>query len=452
MSLSREEVEKKRGYRQVVVKFREGGHLTLIDGQLKAPHLTFDAFYEVLKSIKYLRLGQFLSNDEKTRSLILSLQEKAKKIDESIEGFDLFIYVDLPIEGDYNEFLTKLRKIKEIDYAYLGAIPAPPIIPINPFQGAGFPGWMAVNANHAWGLGISGKGVNVCDAEYGFRVNHPDLPNIQVVRNMLTPPSDTDHGTSVLGILFAIHNGIGCDGICPNSGKYFSSEDFTDPSHIGNLTNRTDAIQTAVKFLSPGDVLLLEMQSYGTISNKMVPVENEPACFNLMQIYTTTGTVIIEPAGNDLDKNPTGSKIERPWSSPRNRFKDSGAIMVGACVYPGDVASPPNSKLDTSNYGSRVDCHAWGENIFTTSSRGNGYTQGFGMTSGASAIIAGAAACLQEAWKKKNNTPLSSTEMRKIFRDPNNGTHQTSTIKYPDLNYRIGPLPNLKTIFTNYSL
>jgi len=55
-----------------------------------------------------------------------------------------------------------------------------------------------------------------------------------------------------------------------------------------------------------------------------------------------------------------------------------------------------------SNYGSRVDCYAWGEGVFTTTSDTNGqapatnlYRDDFGNTSAATAIIAGVALSVQ---------------------------------------------------------
>ncbi|MGH9802642.1 MAG: S8 family serine peptidase, partial [Blastocatellia bacterium] len=66
---------------------------------------------------------------------------------------------------------------------------------------------------------------------------------------------------------------------------------------------------------------------------------------------------------------------------PNPDFKESGAIMVGAV---GQNMQP------RSNYGSRVNCFALGEDVFSTNVLG-GYTHRFNGTSSASAIVAGVA-------------------------------------------------------------
>jgi hypothetical protein len=71
--------------------------------------------------------------------------------------------------------------------------------------------------------------------------------------------------------------------------------------------------------------------------------------------------------------------------------------MVGAAS-----SAAPHQRLSFSNYGSRIDCYAWGQNIDTcgdgwTGNATNTYTPSFGGTSGASPIVAGAA-LLMQAW------------------------------------------------------
>jgi subtilisin family serine protease len=68
-----------------------------------------------------------------------------------------------------------------------------------------------------------------------------------------------------------------------------------------------------------------------------------------------------------------------------------GAIMVGA-----SRSTVPRTKTVWSNYGSRVDVHAWGENITTSRCVDDGVGNGvddyeqFSGTSGASPIVIGA--------------------------------------------------------------
>ena len=39
-------------------------------------------------------------------------------------------------------------------------------------------------------------------------------------------------------------------------------------------------------------------------------------------------------------------------------FRDSGAIMVGAALSP-----LPHDRANFSNFGTRIDCYGWGENV-----------------------------------------------------------------------------------------
>ena len=61
--------------------------------------------------------------------------------------------------------------------------------------------------------------------------------------------------------------------------------------------------------------------------------------------------------------------------------------MVGAAI-----TAAPHRRLSFSNYGSRIDCYAWGQNVYLRRRLGgdatNTYTASFGGTSGASPIVA----------------------------------------------------------------
>jgi hypothetical protein len=108
------------------------------------------------------------------------------------------------------------------------------------------------------------------------------------------------------------------------------------------------------------------------------------------------------------------------------------------------------SDAEYTNYGSRIDCYAWGENIVTLSYDGTdkfqSYTQGFGMTSGASAIIAGAALALQGIAAAKDYR-LSPSQMRSLLSD--DGTLNSGGLGTPSVNPsvdKIGVMPNLQAI------
>jgi len=115
-------------------------------------------------------------------------------------------------------------------------------------------------------------------------------------------------------------------------------------------------------------------------------------------------------------------------------------------------ASTPHDRLPESNFGSRLDCYGWGENVV---SAGYGdlnlsqvdnttYTGAFGGTSGASAIIAGAALLVQGLLLKAEKPLLSPAQMRSILSDPATGTPQGATVLG-----HIGVMPDLRQIIQN---
>ncbi len=148
-----------------------------------------------------------------------------------------------------------------------------------------------------------------------------------------------------------------------------------------------------------------------------VPAEVDPLVFDLIKAATSMGITVVEPAGNNCKKPDTphkgGSNLDAFTNSAGkfvlNRatpdFKDCGAIMVASAT-----SAVPHQRMWFANYGSRVDCYAWGENIATCGGFGfttigntpqNSYMLNFGGASGATAIVAGAAVLLQ-SWAAKH--------------------------------------------------
>ncbi len=192
-----------------------------------------------------------------------------------------------------------------------------------------------------------------------------------------------------------------------------------------------------------------------------VPAEVDPLVFALFSTATSIGIMVVAPAGNNLEKPDTkdigGSNLDAFTDSNGkfvlNRaspdFKDSGAIMVGAAR-----SSAPHERLSFSNFGSRIDCYAWGENIatcggFPTSigtSLQTAYMLNFAGTSGASAIVAGAAALLQSWAAKTFGNVLSTSRLRALLSNPSLNTHSKTPV-----NDRIGVMPDLKRIIQHLS-
>jgi serine protease len=271
------------------------------------------------------------------------------------------------------------------------------------------------------------------------------------------------HGTAVLGIVVAEDNEIGGIGIAPrvNSARVISIW----RSALDNNPRRADAVAAAISVLSPGDVLLIEDQL--PTPTRYLPVEAEEAIFQAILAASKAGIIVIEPAGNgnaDLDTITDSDGcyfMKRPICSngPNDCFKDSGAIMVaaGTPTWPHDRALSPCNSAIGSSYGTRIDCYAWGNEIDTcgtqTPSCGSpsppdlpdttGYDTNFGGTSGASAIIAGAALCLQGIAKSLSPALLlSPLQMRIALSNPLTGT----TSRNGACIDKIGVMPDLFAI------
>ena len=67
-----------------------------------------------------------------------------------------------------------------------------------------------------------------------------------------------EHGTSVLGMTSAVDNGYGVTGVLSDASVMFFPE-WSDEEG----SRRASAIIAAASTLSPGDILMLEMQDYG---------------------------------------------------------------------------------------------------------------------------------------------------------------------------------------------
>jgi len=112
-----------------------------------------------------------------------------------------------------------------------------------------------------------------------------------------------------------------------------------------------------------------------------------------------------------------------------------------------------NIKTRGSNFGTRIDCYAWGENVTTTYSDWNpgsnsyttdSYTSGFSGTSSAAAIVAGAALSVQAMAQAALGFRFSPAQLRAILRDRTAGVPgRLANTASDDL---IGVMPNLAYI------
>jgi serine protease len=296
-----------------------------------------------------------------------------------------------------------------------------------------------INVEFAWTVaGGDGAGIQVVDLERGWTVNHEDLAAAAITVISGINQDFHGHGTAVLGELVAVDNALGGVGIVTGAGARVVSQWRTASTY-----STAEAILSAVAALNFGDVLLLEAQTT-VAGSSFLPVEVETAVYDAIRLATALGFVVVEAAGNggtDLDTFTAGGVQILNRASAG--FRDSGAIMVGAAT-----STTPHTRLGFSNFGSRIDCYAWGENVDTTGDGWQGtsttaYTSFFGGTSGASPIVTGAAVSVQGMAQAQLGYRYSPRALRAILSDPANGT--ASGTPATD---RIGVMPDLQAIAT----
>lgn len=344
-------------------------------------------------------------------------------------------------------------RLPEVEMAYPELIADDPRVnaqnnPRSPEQGYLDPAPSGIDARWAWTrMGGAGEDVGICDVEMQWLLTHQDIvtqnPQLIVKENRAGRPGYTGaHGTAVLGILSAADNNLGGVGIVPSVRVLQAASHFDgrESLHVAN------AIITSLPAMSPGDIFLLEVQRDG------LPTEVDHADRRAMRIAHAHGVIVVEAAANgslDLDsvRDPkVGLHLRRGQPS----FIDSFAIMVGASQ--SAVVNGAHDRSPTSNYGSRVDCYAWGENIVTSGGDGEltpqagpdaAYTGDFGGTSGATAIVAGAAAAVQGMYRAATGNALPPDDMRTVLANAANGTPQG-----PGVPGAIGSMPDLRRIGT----
>jgi subtilase family protein len=332
--------------------------------------------------------------------------------------------------------------------------------------------------------GGRGAGVQVFDIEYAWDKEHEDLlVNFPAVLGTPSPdPEDIFHGTAVAGIIGGDINTIGVNGIAPDSPFFGIAVERNDRSVAV-------AIQRAVDLARAGDIILLEQQTPTFPPDRpinvptFVAVEWVPEIFDAIRQATGRGMVVVEAAGNGENNARNGLNFDDPRLVATRQAQfgldavthpypfdpanpSSGAVLVGAGAggFVGMRTQPERSRKDFSNYGRRLDVQAWGENIvssgfvvpnrpstcnigpaFPPPGRNQCYTNMFGGTSGASAIIAGVVAATQGILKAAGRPPLTSQQFISLFRDPATGLPQTDDVGHPRTQ-RIGSLPDMSRL------
>ena len=313
---------------------------------------------------------------------------------------------------------------------------------VRPAQAFLGPAPVGIDAEFAWqkpGGDGSSPGVLLIDLERGWTLEHEDLAGHQIALPVAIDDLARTHGTSVLGIICPRDNQLAGVGIVPNvNGLIVVS--------YATCLARSSAIAAVAVGLPTGSVVLLEAEDHVPWNGRayLAPIEVWPEDYNVISTATSNDVVVVEAGGNGsgtqfaLDFDAYTGKDGNPILN--RTFRDSGAIIVSTVS-----SAAPHRRLTYAPHGERIDCYAWGQNIPTccsTSQRAtNRYTTNFDGTSGASAIIAGAALAVQSLAIARHSPPLAAQALRALLADPNFGT-------LPDVgtSTHIGVMPDLRKI------
>ncbi|HEX8092719.1 S8 family serine peptidase [Jatrophihabitans sp.] len=311
--------------------------------------------------------------------------------------------------------------------------------------------------------GGRGKGVNVIDIEGSWRLTHEDLVGHLGGLMGGTPSEDLgwrNHGTAVVGVIGSAANRFGTLGIAPEAF-------IRTISIFGAGSSSAAAIRQAADALSAGDILLIELQRRGPMGGMFgqggyIAVEWWPDDFDAIAYAVSRGVIVVEAAGNgsqNLD-DPTydtpQTGFPAGWKNPLGGGRDSGAVLVGAGAPPPGVHGtsswgPDRSRLDFSNYGSRVDVQGWGREVTScgygdlqggTDHEDAWYTDKFSGTSSASPIVVGALACAQGILRAAA-TPLTPATARRLLRETGSPQQAGSG---GDVSQNIGSRPDIAAL------
>ncbi|MCW5964107.1 MAG: S8 family serine peptidase [Bryobacterales bacterium] len=437
---------------------------------------------EIEKSFSPLRIHRLIPEDARNRfsQAVSKLPGTARHRIPRID-FSRYFRVTTSAAAKEEEICEALAKLSGVELAYAEPVAVPcNVYPDDdlhfPNQRYLHPGPEGVGVSALWPrnrdvngaflpkpVGIAGSdgvGQELMLVDRGFLPSHEDLAgHFHPQGNSKDPLFGTNeltsryHGTSVLGVVCAVDNQVGCCGAVPNLSKIR----FVSPAGLSGSPDHPVAevlIEATTALLAGGGngaVLLIELHwekrddrhsPYAAYKDK-TPIETFRPEFEAILSATSAGIVVVEAAGNgghDLDQL---LQPRRPHPVVDFASEDSGAILVAASSSTQPYLPLKNSSTRGSNFGTRVNCFAWGQNVATCTTNQFGtmqdsYTTGFGETSAAAAIIAGAALSVQGIAEGRWGRRLTPSEMRVLL------THRA--VGTPSANGaldKIGLMPNL---------
>lgn len=459
---------------RVIVKFHDSLSVPYEDGaeaHLAKRGLPWDELAREAPGLSLRRMFTSIPPDR-----IQALVKRAAALDPTYHPPNPLTYfvVDVPPGVEPEAVVTALRRWPSVYGAYVesfaeGATVDPTDDPYWKDQGYLKAATAGIDAEYAWTVpGGDGTGQRIVAVEQGVDVHHEDLSASVVYGNNL----DTQmfHGTATVGIYSMLDNNKGGIGIAPGIDRPVNV--LCHDEYDGNLSPQfriSDLIYYAIYHLSPDVIEIAQAWTVDPTESlhldplgqpwMRLPIEAHDPIFDAINLATSLGIVVVEAAGTRHTGAPPGYDLDTYQDSHGNYilkrgnptlnisegpgFRDSGAIIVSGATY------DTHARGSVTNFGSRIDCYAWGNNITTSwypdskAYTNEGGVPAFGGPSGASAIIAGAALSLQGMVEAQLGWPggWPPWEVRKTLSDPALGTPSAN----PPTD-KIGVMPDLKSI------
>lgn len=423
---------------QVIVKFRDNVNLPWeddigadIQGRGIGP---WDQLESRFPGIRIQKLYRHVSAGQ-----LATLVDRAVATDAKYRRRNLLTYfvVKCPPAVDARAVADSLAGWSSIESAYPDRTPVLSTPPCTTNYET--PAAAGIDAQFAWTIpGGDGQGQSLIDLEQGWTLNHVAIAARAIPPPIIgvNDPAECSHGTSVLGIICG--SGGGFPGIVPNVQSVAVASGQPVGGDPVSMATIAEAMVAATMQLPFGGVLVIEYQS-----PDFLPCETDPVCFQHINVATAAGVVVVESAGNganDLDAVVDSSGAPILLRNGSNAaFQDSGAVMVAAAS-----AAAPHQWRINSNFGSRIDCYAWGDGVLAPISSGPGDTTPTGCffdTSAATAIIAGVALSVQGMHEAHSGQRLSPAQMQAVLSDP-----ATGTVAVGQNANAIGVMPDLRAI------
>lgn len=289
-----------------------------------------------------------------------------------------------------------------------------------------------VDAFYAWDIpGGRGENIKVIDVETGINQDHEDYDPLFFVSEL--PRGVVDHGTAVAGEIVANRDQRGVTGIAYEAEYGFWSR-LVQLGPNDYHENVAAVLGKAIAQLEAGDVLVLEMHSWGP-AGSYIPVEYWQSVFDIVKYGVEEKGIICVAAGGNGRQNLDAKVYKGAFD---RSVRDSGCILVGA-------TERNQQKADFSNYGSRIDAWGDGREVVTTGygdlyngGPGKKYTKSFSGTSSAIPIVSGAVGVISSIAQQRGEF-LSPLKIRAAL-------HKTGTPSARGKKEQIGTLPNIKEL------